>query len=190
MDSLDGSMSASQPEPARRLGGDGGSEDHNQHAPAQDRSTPTSDSKRGASQATRLVELVESTDLFVSEDGRPYARVPSGGHYETWSMNSRGFRNWLARRFFQSERKVPGSQSLTDAISVLAGKAQFEGPSLRIHTRLGMFAGRIYLDLGNDAWEAVEVTPEGWSVVARSPVKFRRRLFSPKLGPLGLSNSG
>jgi hypothetical protein len=117
---------------------------------------------------------VDSSDLFVSEDGRPYARVPSGGHYETWPLNSRGFRNWVARRFFQFEAKVPGGQALQDALGVLSGKAQFEGPTLRVHTRLAMLDGRIYLDLANDAWEAVEVTAEGWSIVARPPVKFRR----------------
>jgi hypothetical protein len=35
-------------------------------------------------------------------------------------------------------------------------------------------AGRVYLDLGDPAWRAVEIGPEGWHVQARPPVKFMR----------------
>lgn len=34
--------------------------------------------------------------------------------------------------------------------------------------------GAIYIDLANEGWEAVEITPGGWRVLSDSPVKFRR----------------
>jgi len=34
--------------------------------------------------------------------------------------------------------------------------------------------GEIFIDLGNDAWEAVCVTSAGWRVVIAPPVRFRR----------------
>jgi hypothetical protein len=40
--------------------------------------------------------------------------------------------------------------------------------------RVGEHDGRIYLDLANPAWEAVEIAPDGWRVVADPPVRFRR----------------
>jgi hypothetical protein len=40
--------------------------------------------------------------------------------------------------------------------------------------RVAEHAGKVYLDLANDAWEAVEIDAEGWRPVADPPVKFRR----------------
>jgi hypothetical protein len=40
--------------------------------------------------------------------------------------------------------------------------------------RVARIGGTIYLDLANEAWEAVEITSSGWRVVANPPVRFRR----------------
>ncbi|MDP9364342.1 MAG: hypothetical protein M3Q10_09000, partial [Chloroflexota bacterium] len=42
------------------------------------------------------------------------------------------------------------------------------------HVRRAGHGDNIYLDLGNDAWEAVEIAPDGWRVVADPSVRFRR----------------
>lgn len=44
------------------------------------------------------------------------------------------------------------------------------------YVRLGEVAEtkNIYLDLGNDSWNAVEVTRNGWEIITNPPVKFRR----------------
>ena len=34
--------------------------------------------------------------------------------------------------------------------------------------------GTLYLDLANDAWEAVEIDRVGWRIVGEPPVRFRR----------------
>src|SRR5262249_33251686 len=34
--------------------------------------------------------------------------------------------------------------------------------------------GALYLDLADDQWRAVEVTPTGWQIVSAPPVRFRR----------------
>ena len=59
-------------------------------------------------------------------------------------------------------------------MGVLEAKAQFDGPEMPVFTRLAEKGDAIYLDLANDAWEVVEVTPYGWRVIADPPVKFRR----------------
>ena len=48
------------------------------------------------------------------------------------------------------------------------------GPELPVFTRMAEKDGAIYLDLANDQWEAVEVTPVGWRIISDPPVKFRR----------------
>ena len=56
-------------------------------------------------------------------------------------------------------------------------KAMFDGPEVRVHTRVAGHDDRVYLDLCNGRWEVVEIASSGWSVVAGDavPVKFVRK---------------
>ncbi|KXG76613.1 hypothetical protein AN618_15060 [Fervidicola ferrireducens] len=140
---------------------------------------PPKKEKERESQAQSLVNLALSSgvELFHTPDGNAYATVPVNGHKETWPVSSRGsgpFRNWLRRIFFEKHGKPPGSQALQDAIGVLEAKAQFDGPEYPVFTRIAEHDGKIYIDLANDTWEAVEISPVGWRVISDCPVKFRR----------------
>jgi hypothetical protein len=140
---------------------------------------------RGISQATELVALAADAALFHSPEGEAFATVQIEGHYETWPLRTKAFRRWLARRFYDEQDRAPGTHALQDAITVLEGKALFDGPEYSVFTRLAEYEGAIYLDLANSAWEAVEITASGWSVVANPPVKFRRmRGMLPLPSPL------
>lgn len=139
------------------------------------------DEKPKKSQASLLVELVEGAgfDLFHSagDDSEAYATVPVGDHLETWRVQAKGFRRWLARRFYEESSKAPGAQALQDALNVLTGKAIFEGRECEAPIRLAEHGDAIYLDLCNGQWHSVEITPRGWRVLdSRSvPVRFVRR---------------
>jgi len=137
------------------------------------------------SQAQALVKSAEGADLFHDGD-KPYATVDAdensdgggaktGSHRETYSVNGRGFRLWLCRRYWATYHKAPGSQAVQDALSVLAGKAMFEGQNRPIAIRIADFQGALYVDLCNDRWEAVRITPDGWEIVIDPPVRFIRR---------------
>jgi hypothetical protein len=43
-----------------------------------------------------------------------------------------------------------------------------------VHIRVGGLDGRLYLDLGDDAWRAAEIDATGWRVIDNPPVRFRR----------------
>ena len=58
---------------------------------------------------------------------------------------------------------------------MLEGKARFQGGQHEIFVRVAFHEGRLFLDLCNQDWEAVEITPVGWQVVTDVPVRFRRR---------------
>jgi hypothetical protein len=125
-------------------------------------------------QATRLVELAQAAHLFYAPDKEAYATIEVGDHKETWPIRVRGFRQWLRRRFYEQTGSVPSSQAVQEAVEQLEGKASFDGKEEPVYTRVAELDGKIYLDIANDKWEAIEITKAGWSVVADPPVKFRR----------------
>jgi hypothetical protein len=127
-------------------------------------------------QSDRIVDLVvEAGTTFVHDDGqRPYAILKRGGHREVWSLRSRTFKHFVRHLFHQVEETIPAAQSLVDAIAMLEAKALFEGEEHIIHLRIAGSGDTIYLDLCDEHWRAVEITPSGWSVVKVPPVLFRR----------------
>jgi hypothetical protein len=127
------------------------------------------------SQAQRLVELVPDAALFRSGDGETaFATVPVTAHAETWPIRSKGFRRWLVGRFYQMEERPPSAQAVADALGALEARAQFADRVHEVHVRIAARASHVYLDLANEAWETVEITPAGWRLMADPPVKFRR----------------
>jgi hypothetical protein len=126
------------------------------------------------SQATLLVSLADAAELFHTPDGEPFVSVQVNGHRETWPLHGKDCRAWLARRFHEKERKTPGDQAIQEALSVLDGKARFDGAARPVFVRLAEREGAIYLDLADSERHAVEITPSGWRVVENPPVYFRR----------------
>jgi hypothetical protein len=132
---------------------------------------------RGPSQATRLVELAANTDgleLFHTGNGDAHVLIPQGTHRECWPVRSTAFRRWLQRLYFDQSGSAPGGQAMQDALGVLEGSALFRGDEQEVHLRLADHDGGIYLDLGDEFWQAVRVTAGGWEIVADPPVRFRR----------------
>jgi hypothetical protein len=133
--------------------------------------------------------ITDAVELFHDPGGNAYATIPVGDHRETWPLHSKGFRQWMARRYHEKRGKTPNTQALTDATAVLAGKAIFDGPEYRVHVRVAEHGGIIYLDLCNERWDAIAVSANGWEIVSDPPVKFRRtRGMLPLPTPLAGGN--
>lgn len=126
------------------------------------------------SQSQLLVECAADVELFHTPEGEAFASLLIDDHREVWPLKSRGCRRWFIRTFYRMAGKPPGSQALQDALSVLEAKAQFDSPVSQVFSRVGPFGDAIYIDLGNEQWEAVEITAMDWQVVRNPPVKFRR----------------
>jgi hypothetical protein len=121
-----------------------------------------------------LIALTEAAELFHTPNGTAYADLPIDGHRETWPVRSARCRAWLRRLYFEATGDAPDARALSATLNLLEARAQFEGPERNIHLRVAEHAGRIYLDLADAAWRAVEIGPEGWQVVSQPPVRFRR----------------
>lgn len=115
-----------------------------------------------------------NSELWHTPDGVAYASIRREGHREHWRIKSTGYREWLAHQFYLEKKNAPGSATMTDVINVLQGEAKFSGPAFPAHIRVAEDGGKIYLDLCDDAWRAVEIDAKGWRIVDEPPVRFRR----------------
>jgi hypothetical protein len=129
---------------------------------------------RGPKQSDILIYLAQVADLFRAPDGIGFADLDINGHRETWPIRAKGFRRWLARRYFEATSGAPSSEALQSALNVIEAKAHFDAPERVVHVRVAGLDGKLYLDLGDERWRAVEIDASGWLVIDKPPVRFRR----------------
>lgn len=129
--------------------------------------------KEKKNQATVLVNLCDGAIFFNDSDGTAYVTIGIDGTFRTWPVRSSELRSWLCRQYFARHGRTASSQPLQDAIGTLEGKGLFEGPTRDVKVRIFDEGDRIFLDLGNDKWEAVSITKSGWSIVPNDS-RFRR----------------
>lgn len=140
------------------------------------------ENEREPTQREKLISIGLGSDLWHDKDSNLFATVGEDGHHETFGINNRAFRNYLTRRYGeQYQMKIddtmcpsaPSTQALSEAIAALGAKAA-RGVEQQAAVRVGEHAGMIYLDLGTPEWTAVEISPNGWQIIARPPVRFIR----------------
>jgi hypothetical protein len=134
----------------------------------------TGDTGRCPKHADILIHIAQSAELFHTADGIGFADLEINGHRETWPIRSKGFHEWLAHRFYEATQGAPSTEALQSALNVINAKAHFDAPERTVHIRVGELDGRLYLDLSDAAWRAVEIDAAGWRVIDTPPVWFRR----------------
>jgi hypothetical protein len=140
------------------------------------------DSTRELPQNAALVDYADrNAELFHAPDGQAYGTVEVAEHNETYPVESTSFKDWLVMQFFRDRSKAPSSGALTDALNTIRAKATFDGEEMPVYVRVAQHGGDVYIDLANDAWEAIQVTPLGWQVISDPPVKFIRSKNSASL---------
>lgn len=127
------------------------------------------------SRATRTAaRIATSADLWHSTDGTAYATVEIAGHCENVPVRSRRFKAWLTLRFQADKGKAPSTDALSIGQGMAESTALLEGAQHEVCTRVGHADGKVYLDLCDDAWRAVEIDRDGWRIITDPPVKFAR----------------
>ncbi|HEY9156369.1 hypothetical protein [Candidatus Binatus sp.] len=66
-------------------------------------------------------------------------------------------------------------------MELFEAKALFDGEEFPINLRVANHRGKLYLDLCDRAWRAVEIDAEGWRIVNRPPPRFHRTRGSQPL---------
>lgn len=131
--------------------------------------------------AAQIVEFVQSrATLFMDTDKEAYARIRVGTHWETWVLESSGFKEWLAAELYREAHILPKSDPIKDATLALAGIAKYgtthqEIEQKSVFLRAGLTPQGAYaLDLCNDHWQAVIIEAGSWHIDNQQTVAFRR----------------
>lgn len=132
--------------------------------------------EKRSSQADQLVALVtdENCELFHDQFKEPYAHILVENHWENHKIKNKQFSQWLSRLLWKKTGKAANPTALQSALAVIKGKACFEGRLYHLDTRVVQRDDVIWYDLGNDQWQAVKITSEGWEIVNNPPILFCR----------------
>lgn len=118
--------------------------------------------------------FAERYDLARAEDGEPFAIERAGPNVARLFRGGRGsLRGALAAAYAERHGKVPPAQAIVDALAVLEGRA-LAAPRRTLPLRATRDGTPVLLDLGDESGAVIEVDAEGWRILARSPVTFRR----------------
>jgi hypothetical protein len=130
----------------------------------------------GGSAADRLIGLVLETgiEFFHDPDQHGWACVRVDGHFENHPVRSRPFQLFLLRTYYRETGNSPGALAIRATLELFEAKALFDGEESPINLRVANHRGKLYLDLCDRAWRAVEIDAEGWRIVNRPPPRFHR----------------
>ena len=119
------------------------------------------DEQANESQKDALIRLGSQAELWHDPDQQAFASVSVKGHTENHALRSKPFKSWITLQFYRETKKAPGSQAIEDALRVLSAVAEFDGDEKETHLRLAGMDDRVYIDLADADWRAIEVTAAG-----------------------------
>jgi len=120
-------------------------------------------------------------ELFHTPSRAAFATVRVKDHYQNFEISSSEFRDFLCRAIYKATGEMPPDAVVNKVLRALRAGALFDGPEYPVFHRIAEANGNIYLDLSDDVWRAVEVTPTGWWLAKDSPVRFIRSSVSRAL---------
>ena len=124
--------------------------------------------------ADRLVRESRKSgiELFHDQFSEPYAAMRVQGRLELLRLASRPFRERLSYLSYESWGESPSRDTLSAAITTMAGYARFEGSQYDLSVRTAWHDGSLYYDMGDG--RAVRVDGKAWEMVDEPPILFRR----------------
>jgi hypothetical protein len=136
--------------------------------------------KAGDSVASELIELVKNRcELFFdTQANKSFVSLDSDGVTHTLAIGSRYFIEWLSYAYYKatSGEGVSGRSASEAAIRqasfVLAGIAKHEGHQQTVHLRVSENNGCRYIFLADDRLRVIEISPTGWKLRDKTPIKF------------------
>ncbi len=159
---------------------------HSSNSPERPSEQGTS-ARANVSQAMRIVECAQDWiyAVFHTPTNEPYVAIKlQDGHIEYWSLRGKRIGHLLGLLYHQRTQQLASAPARKDAQAHLIAQALLVGEERPTFLRVAHHDGNIYIDTGNKAWDAIEVTKNGWAIIKNPPVIFRRsRGMQPLVTP-------
>ncbi len=122
-----------------------------------------------------LIDLaLKHCTLFHDERGDGYAVTTHNDIRRTLKLRGKDFRRWLSGSYYTATKKAANNEAISTAMSVLEAKATFDSPQYELSNRFAMRDSAIYIDMVDAYWRVIKITAEGWEIMDKPPVLFRR----------------
>jgi hypothetical protein len=131
------------------------------------------DGKTGGANALVRLALEAASFFMTPGNETTHASIKVGDHRETHPVRSRGFSRWLTGLYWEAMGRVPKTDVMADAVRTLEFVASRE-ERRPVFIRTASHDSKLYLDLGDPSWRAIQVDADGWRVVDNPPVCFVR----------------
>jgi hypothetical protein len=135
--------------------------------------------------AARVVKFVlDRYGLGITETDEPFAVPQNGPNVGILFRESRSFRQGLMAEYRNHTQQIVPPAVMKTAIEHLAGEAA-KHPKVTLPIRVARHQGNVVIDMADNLGRAIVVTPgQGWRIVDRAPVTFRRSaLMAPMVAP-------
>ncbi len=129
------------------------------------------------SKSQRLLSLLNKKldiELWSDISGDGYLTlktVQKRGSYKIDSKEGKLYLDWLFHQYFPHE--VLKDTDKSDVIQTLKSRALYDGNTYTTSMRLEGDLEKIYLDIGDETWQAIEITKLGWKLVDGLSLPFR-----------------
>jgi hypothetical protein len=131
----------------------------------------------------KVIEILRPRISLLFKDGSdtPFAAINTEEKYRhiVKLHKSKWFNLWVRKTYYETANDTLGNEVLNEVVDTLQAEALFDGPLKDLEPRFARDPNdpNVYwYDLGNERWEAIRITPEGWSIVESkdTPIVFRR----------------
>lgn len=122
-----------------------------------------------------LVDLARNQcQLKHDADRNAIAVILMPGRQEVWRVCSTGFEEWLRAAFWRAKQSGVPDMTLKAALATLAAAGVNDGEEIALHLRAAKDDAGYLIDLCDERWRVVRVTPSGWQVLDHAPAHFTR----------------
>lgn len=138
-----------------------------------------------SSAATQLTDLMHqaASQLWHTPDREPFATFVENGIVSHVAVYSSDFAELAQRIFYLKTQRAIASDAVKAAVNTIAATAKYNGRQEPVYSRVAHHEDAIWVDLGDETWQAVRIDAYGWHLVPSQeiPVKFRRSRASRPL---------
>lgn len=118
--------------------------------------------------AHELIRIAEQYYLFHDDMKEAFAWINN----EAFNVKGTRFRQFLSHELYINNGKVAGTEAIKQALTVIEGKAIFEGDLIQLHNRIAAHEGAFYYDTGDG--RVIKTSASGWVIDNCPPILFKR----------------